>query len=250
MKTLGIIPARYASSRLPGKPLADIHGKPMIWHVYQGIVNALDKTIVATDDERIASAVRSFGGDVVMTSSNHPNGTSRCAEVVETLPETFDVIVNIQGDEPMIAVEPILSLTSLFERPDVEMATLAQRVDANEEPMEGGNSVYLTTDIHNKALYFSRQIIPFMRDEATYEWHKKAPYYRHIGMYAFRPQALLDFSRMKESHLERVEKLEQLRWLENGRSLHVAFTNHFGVSVDTEEDLVRARKKINPSSTM
>jgi len=247
MKTLGIIPARYASSRLPGKPLADIHGKPMIWHVYQGVKNAVDRTIVATDDERIIKAVRSFGGEVMMTSADHINGSSRCAEVVRKLNDTFDVVVNIQGDEPMIAPEPILALTALFNRPEVEMATLAQRVGAGEATMRGGNSVYLTTDINQRALYFSRQVIPFMRDEAQAEWHKRATYYRHIGMYAFRPEALVDFSSMKESTLEGIEKLEQLRWLENGRHLHVAFTDHFGISVDTEEDLQRARNKIDPS---
>ncbi len=248
MKTLGIIPARFASSRLPGKPLADIHGKPMIWHVYQGAKEAVDRLIVATDDERIARVVRDFGGEAMMTSPDHVNGSSRCAEVISKLVDTFDVIVNIQGDEPMIEAEAIQSLLALFSRPEVEMATLALRLPSDFGEMEGGNSVYLTVDKFQRALYFSRQVIPYTRDVPRALWSEKTNYYRHIGMYAFRPQALLDFSGMDESTLEQTEKLEQLRWLENGRPLHVAFTNHYGISVDTESDLALARKKINPST--
>ncbi|MCH8546581.1 MAG: 3-deoxy-manno-octulosonate cytidylyltransferase [Cryomorphaceae bacterium] len=250
MKTLGIIPARFSSSRLPGKPLADIHGKPMIWHVYQGTKEAVDRLIVATDDERIAAAVRDFGGEAMMTSPDHVNGSSRCAEVVSHLEETYDVIVNIQGDEPMIETAPILSLVALFSRPEVEMATLALRLPSDFGEMEGGNSVYLTVDKYQRALYFSRQVIPFMRDVPTDQWTREANYFRHIGMYAFRPQALVDFSAMEESPLEQIEKLEQLRWLENGRALHVAFTNHYGISVDTDSDLALARKKIPSTKTL
>lgn len=249
MKTLGIIPARFASSRLPGKPLADIHGKPMIWHVYQGAKEAVDRLIVATDDERIATVVSDFGGEAMMTSPDHVNGSSRCAEVVSNLDDSFDVIVNIQGDEPMIESAPIRALISLFSRPEVEMATLALRLPPDFGEMEGGNSVYLTVDKFQRALYFSRQVIPFMRDVPNAQWTKEAAYFRHIGMYAFRPQALKDFSNMEESTLERIEKLEQLRWLENGRALHVAFTDHYGISVDTDSDLELARKKINPSTS-
>lgn len=244
MTTLGIIPARFASTRLPGKPLAEIHGKPMIWHVYQGAQTAVDRLIVATDDQRIANVVSDFGGEAMMTSKNHINGTTRCLEVVDNLSDTFDVVVNIQGDEPMIRPEPIRTLIELFTEAHVEMGTLAQRVDPSDGPLEGGNSVFLTVDIHQRALYFSRHVIPFMRDVDPQEWQTQFTYLKHIGMYAFRPAALRAFAAMTESALEKVEKLEQLRWLENGRSLHVALSNHRGISVDTAEDLDHARKKI------
>ncbi|MCC5919020.1 MAG: 3-deoxy-manno-octulosonate cytidylyltransferase [Cryomorphaceae bacterium] len=247
MTTLGIIPARFASSRLPGKPLADIHGKPMIQWVYERAKPALQHLVVATDDQRIFDVVESFGGDCILTSTGHLNGSSRCREALDVWSDQRqlqpDVIINIQGDEPMLKHEAISDLIQIFAREEVEMATLASA--ATPRNIQSGSDVFLTTDINGKAMYFSRNVIPFQRDEPLENWPNTFPYLRHIGMYGFRPKALRTFAKLPESSLEVAEKLEQLRWLENGFALHVAITRHeSGISVDTTSDLEEVRRII------
>lgn len=245
MTSLGIIPARYASTRLPGKPLADIGGKPMIQRVYEAAKSGVDWLIVATDSEEIASIVKSFGGEVIRTGSHHINGTSRCAEALQTWTnntgKTPDVVVNIQGDEPLLKATAIEKLVDLFRRNEVELATLVQVISKNETPKEGSD-VYVVCDKHQKALYFSRSVIPFVRDENKEAWSSVHHYLKHIGMYAFRPKTLLEISAWEEGKLERAEKLEQLRWLENGQSIYVAETDYECISVDTPEDLEKVRR--------
>lgn len=237
MKVVGVIPARYSSIRLEGKPLADIGGKPMIQHVYEraGRSNLLSNLLVATDDERIHQAVLDFGGQSRMTAREHPSGTDRIAEVAETL--DAEVVVNIQGDEPFISPKVIDQLVQPFTvDPELEMSTLA-RVIEEEAALSDPNVVKVVFDHLGRAMYFSRSLIPYPRraDE-----HRA---YEHIGLYAYRKSFLVEYARMPPSPLERTEALEQLRALENGRTIRVVVTeHHHGLSVDTPEDLARARE--------
>lgn len=236
MGFIGIIPARYASTRFPGKPLAIIHGKPMIQVVYEHVREAgLDQVAVATDDERIAECVRGFGGQVVMTSPDHPSGTDRCGEAAELLGlHDDDVIVNIQGDEPGISAKEIGLLTSLFARPEVHIATLV-RPFTDPEEAENPNKVKVVLALNGKALYFSRLPIPYVRDS-----HSPAPtYYQHLGIYAYRYETLKQLILLPPSSLENTEKLEQLRWLENGYDIYTAPCDYRGIGIDTPEDLQR-----------
>lgn len=234
MGFIGIIPARYASTRFPGKPLALIHGKPMIQVVYEHVLDAgLDQVAVATDDERIAECVRGFGGNVVMTSPDHPSGTDRCGEAVRLLQlGDDDVIVNIQGDEPGISAKEIGLLTSLFARPEVHIATLVKPFD-DTTAANNPNKVKVVLAKNQKALYFSRLPIPFIRDS-----HCPVPtYYQHLGIYAYRHQTLKQLILLPPSALEQTEKLEQLRWLENGFDIYTAACDYEGIGIDTPEDL-------------
>lgn len=234
MGFIGIIPARYASTRFPGKPLALIHGKPMIQVVYEHVREAgLDQVAVATDDERIAECVRGFGGQVVMTSSDHPSGTDRCGEAARLLQlGDEDIIVNIQGDEPGISAKEIGLLTGLFDRPEVNIATLVKPFD-DTTAANNPNKVKVVLAKNQKALYFSRLPIPFIRDS-----HCLIPtYYQHLGIYAYRYETLKQLILLPPSPLENSEKLEQLRWLENGFDIYTAPCDYEGIGIDTPEDL-------------
>jgi 3-deoxy-manno-octulosonate cytidylyltransferase (CMP-KDO synthetase) len=230
-RIVGIIPARYGSSRFPGKPLAIIGGKPMIQHVYEQVsrTEIMDRVIVATDDERIADAVKSFQGEVVMTSSLHVSGTDRCLEAYEKLGEDFDLIVNIQGDEPFVSQSILQDLIRLFDDEKVSIGTLSKKINTEEALSE--NKVKVVFDKYGKALYFSRSRIPY---------GDMAVFYKHLGIYAYKPNVLKRICQLDPSTLEQSERLEQLRWLENGVDIHVGVTEHESIAVDTPEDLIAA----------
>lgn len=234
MKTLGIIPARYASSRFPGKPLTDILGKTMIRRVYEQASRAtsLDEVIVATDDERILRHVNAFGGRALLTSPNHQSGTDRCAEVLEKMPG-YALAVNIQGDEPFIDPSQIDLLCSCFDDRDTAIATLVKKIRSAEE-LENKNTPKVVFNTRHEAIYFSRHSIPFLRDTTA-----DPDYYKHIGLYAYRTDTLAAISRLPVSPLERAEALEQLRWIENGYRIRIAVTDIETLAVDTPEDVLR-----------
>jgi len=246
MNVLGIIPARYGSTRLEGKPLLDICGKPMIQRVYEQANKLIEHVVVATDDERIVKAVQDFGGNVVMTSSDHNTGTNRCLEAYMVFTKRhdlkFDVVVNIQGDEPLLDPEQIRLLISCFMDGVTEMATLINPVKENENLSDVG--VFVVIDRLKNALYFSRSVVPFVRDTDSSEWQKKHTFYKHIGMYAFTPQSLIEFASLQQTSLEIAESLEQNRWLENGKKIKVEITDIEVQGVDTQEDLERVREII------
>lgn len=240
MQVIAVIPARYASTRFPAKPLADIHGKPMLQHVYERSMKAtlIDDVIVATDDERIFNAARAFGARVVMTSTKHETGTDRLAEVAETL-DSAELIVNVQGDEPMI--EPAMidaAVAPLLAQPDINMGTLMATID-NQADFANPNVVKVVTDKCGSALYFSRAPIPYTRD---LEIEQEQVYgFKHIGLYVYRRDFLLRYPHLQPTVLERTEKLEQLRVLEHGYRIHVALTEHQSMGVDTPEDLEKVK---------
>ena len=238
MAFYGVIPARYASTRFPGKPLALIHGKPMIQWVYERSLAAdLQRVVVATDDQRIMDAVRNFGGEAVMTSPHHQSGTERCAEVADTLRlSPDDVVVNIQGDEPYIRSEAINLLIKQFQDNSVQIATLAKEFLPEENP-ENPNMVKVTFSVTGKALTFSRSPLPYYRNTEVPRIH-----YKHIGIYAYRYGTLRDIVRLPLSTLENAEKLEQLRWLENDYPIRVVPCDYESIAIDTPEDLVRAEQ--------
>jgi len=243
METIGIIPARFASSRFPGKPLADISGKSMIQRVYERTLlsRMLTATVVATDDDRIAEHVRSFGGQVVITSSAHQSGTDRCAEAATHFPDA-EIIINIQGDEPFIQPEQIDLLVSCFQQDNVKIATLVKKItDQNE--LFNTNTPKVTVDKFFKALYFSRNTIPFQRDIPEDEWLVTGKYFKHIGLYGFRKETLQELTLLPVSKLEKAEALEQLRWLENGYTIQTAETNYESYGIDMPEDIIHALKK-------
>jgi 3-deoxy-manno-octulosonate cytidylyltransferase (CMP-KDO synthetase) len=243
---VGVIPARYKSTRLPGKPLLDIAGKPMIQHTYEHARKAalLDRVIVATDDERIVAAVKQFGGEVVLTRDNVKTGTDRIA--LATKPMECDIVVNIQGDEPLIHPEMIdAAIQPLISDESIQVSTLVRRIETVWEFVDIGIPK-VVFDKNNFALYFTRAIIPFMRDEQNVEqWLKKFSYYKHIGLYVYRKDFLMSFTEMEESSLEKTEKLEQLRILENGYKIKCVVTEHDSISVDTKEDLERVREMLH-----
>ncbi len=240
MKILGIIPSRYASTRFPGKPLAIIDGKSMIRRVYEQASKSglLTKVIVATDDERIFRHVEDFGGKVLMTSSDHLNGTSRCWEVVSQSDESYDAVINIQGDEPFIEPEQINQLAKLFENSKVEIATLTKKIDKKED-IFNPNVVKVVFDVNKKALLFSRQAIPFLRGIKQENWLNRQAFYKHIGIYGYRKDVLKNLVKLLPTDLEQAENLEQLRWLENGFQINLEITAFEGVSIDTPEDLLK-----------
>ena len=235
-----IIPARYASTRFPGKPLQDLGGKSMIQRVVEA-AKASNPTLgvaVATDDVRIAEHIRPFC-DVVMTDANHPSGTDRCAEALEALGWDCDVVVNLQGDEPFIKSEQVDLLLSAFENPNTEIATLKIGIGEPEE-IQNPNVVKVVCDVNDQALYFSRSPIPFIRNTASAA--DGIQYFRHIGMYAFRADALRRVAKLSPSKLEQTEMLEQLRWLENGMGIGVKETSWASPAIDTPEDVAKALK--------
>ncbi len=244
MAVLGIIPARYASTRFPGKPLARIHGKSMIRRVYEQCLLAEkpDKIIVATDDERIFNHVRDFGGEVVMTGQEHPNGTSRCTEALSIIEKetgkTIDFVINIQGDEPYINPAQIDKVASLLEKAPVHIATLGRKIGEKEDLFDP-NVVKLVTNRDHKALYFSRQPVPYVRDAENDQWPLKADFYKHIGIYGYKRDVLQEIVRLSPGKLEIAERLEQLRWMENGYDVYVDFTDFDSISVDTPDDLLK-----------
>jgi len=237
MKILGIIPARYASSRFPAKMLADIKGKPMIQHVYEraSMAKCIDKLVVATDDERIAGVVRAFGGEALITKESHLSGTDRCFEALQLTNEPFDYVINIQGDEPFIIPEQIALLASKLDG-ETEIATLIIRALDNEKLFNIGE-VKVVLDKDENGVYFSRQVIPFLRNIPQEEWLKHHEFYRHVGMYAYRADILEKITKLLPSSLEKAESLEQLRWIENGFKIKTATTEHDSYCVDTPEDL-------------
>jgi 3-deoxy-manno-octulosonate cytidylyltransferase (CMP-KDO synthetase) len=247
MKFIGIIPARYASSRFPGKPLADLGGKPMIQWVYENTLHSLKDVIVATDHTDIESAVKNFGGRVEMTSPDHPSGTDRCAEVIQILlkrGEKFDVALNIQGDEPFIRNTHLGLLKKAFDSKDTEIATLAN-VIANPEELFDPNVVKVIRSKGGDAIYFSRSAMPHQRNRPENDWFTGFKYMKHLGMYAYRTDVLSKITKLKTSPLEQAESLEQLRWLENGYSIKVHITTEVSMGIDTPEDLEKAREIIS-----
>ncbi|MEE1944081.1 3-deoxy-manno-octulosonate cytidylyltransferase [Pedobacter sp. KR3-3] len=236
MKILGIIPARYASTRFPGKPLVDINGKTMIQRVYeQASLANLAKVVVATDDERIAKEVERFGGQYVLTSSQHQSGTDRCAEVAQQLPG-FEVVINIQGDEPFIDPAQINLVASCFEEEKAELATLIKAIHTEEE-LFNANLPKVVTNAQGEAIYFSRNPIPFIRGAEKENWIKAHQFYKHIGIYGYRNATLLAITQLAPSSLELAESLEQLRWIENGYAIQTKITELETIAIDTPEDL-------------
>ena len=242
MKVVGIIPARYNSTRFPGKPLAMIKGKTMIQRVCeQAWKSKLDAVVVATDDIRIADEVLKFGGKYVMTDPRHQSGTDRCCEAVQMLEEQYDAVINIQGDEPFIDPRHIDLLVDMISRDDTQLASLVKRVEEAED-LFGSSKVKVVMDKTGKALYFSRNPIPFMQNVAHEKWLQKGRFYQHIGIYAYKTETLHQIARMQPSALEQAESLEQLRWLENGLSIRMAVVAGESISIDTPDDLARARE--------
>jgi len=247
MNFLGIIPARFASSRLPGKPLADIGGKPMIRWVYENTSKELNDLIVATDDRIIENAVLDFGGRVMMTSPDHTSGTDRCSEVIQTLAdsgEEYDVIINIQGDEPFVNASHIRLLKDAFTDPATQIATLVNPVKDSAE-LTDPNAVKVVLNQDGYALYFSRSPVPYNRHANANNWLDGHTYLKHIGMYAYRSEVLRQISMLGPSPLEKTESLEQLRWLENGYGIKVLFTPSPSQGIDTPGDLEAARRNFN-----
>jgi 3-deoxy-manno-octulosonate cytidylyltransferase (CMP-KDO synthetase) len=242
MKLIGIIPARYASTRFPGKPLADILGKSMLQRVYEQASGSasLAKVVIATDDERIKKHAESFGASVVMTREDHPSGTDRCFEALKNSGGDFDYVINIQGDEPFIQPSQIDLLTSVCDG-KTELATLMIKCNSHEVLFDTGE-VKITLNNQNEALYFSRIVIPFIKGVEQNQWHKHFNYFRHVGMYAYRADVLQSITKLQPSSLEKAESLEQLRWLENGftiKCVETAFDSHCIDSPDDIEKVIR-----------
>ena len=237
---LGLIPARYASTRFPGKPLADIGGKPMIQRVYEQSAKVLADVYVATDDERIETAVKAFGGKVVMTATTHQSGTDRCAEAIRKIESStgkkYKAVINIQGDEPFISPEQIRLLASAFENPETEIATLVKPTD-NQADLFNPNKPKVVVSAKGEALYFSRSPIPYLRGVDEKQWHTNHKFYNHIGLYGYRSDILSEITKLIRGTLEKCESLEQLRWLENGYRIVVLETQLESLSIDTPEDL-------------
>jgi 3-deoxy-manno-octulosonate cytidylyltransferase (CMP-KDO synthetase) len=245
MKILGIIPARYASTRFPGKPLADVNGKPMIQRVYEQTrkCKLLSEVVVATDDKRIEKVVHQFKGNVVITSPKHQSGTDRCYEALKKTGEKkYDVVLNIQGDEPFIVPEQIAKVASCFEDKSTQIATLVIKLTRLHE-LANHNTVKVVLNKNNEAIYFSRTAIPYYRGENFSEWTTMHTYYKHIGLYGYRTDVLAKITKLECSPLEIAESLEQLRWIENGFRIRAEITTVDSVSIDTPEDLKRALAK-------
>ena len=239
MKFIAIIPARYASTRFPGKPLAKLGGKTVIQRVYEQAQAVLGEAYVATDDERIRQAVEAFGGQAVMTRADHKSGTDRIEEAAEKIGTTADVIINVQGDEPFIQRSQIETLCRQFEDPQTQIATLGKRFESMEAA-ENPNSPKIVCDTKGFALYFSRSVIPFVRGTERSEWLGHFPFLKHLGIYAYRREVLRNITKLPQSPLEIAESLEQLRWLQNGYRIRVGETDVETVGIDTPEDLQRA----------
>ena len=238
MKILAVIPARYSSTRFPGKPLALIGNKPMIQWVYEraSMASELLRVVVATDDERISAAVSRFGGEAVLTSKAHENGTARCLEVLQMQQDSYDILINIQGDEPLVKAEQISTLAKALSQSSADIATLARPAEVAESLFNPGD-VKVVLDINGNALYFSRSEIPFIRDIPREQWPQSGKFLLHVGMYAFMTNRLHELVHAAPTPLEESEKLEQLRWLEHGYKIKVAISNWQSPSVDTPADL-------------
>ncbi|MBQ8064245.1 MAG: 3-deoxy-manno-octulosonate cytidylyltransferase [Prevotella sp.] len=239
MKYIAIIPARYGSTRFPGKPLAMLGGKPVIQHVYEKASKVLDTVVVATDDKRIQHAVSQFGGQAVMTRSDHKSGTDRIEEAAEKIGTDADIVINIQGDEPFIATSQIETLQHLFDDDTTQIGTLGKRFESMEAAMSP-NSPKIVCDRKGFALYFSRSVIPFVRGVEQASWLEHFPFVKHLGIYAYRRSVLRELTQLPQTPLELAESLEQLRWLENGYRIRVGLTDIETVGIDTPEDLQRA----------
>ena len=248
MNILGIIPARYASTRFPGKPLIEISGKSMIQRVYEQALQSkfLSEVVVATDDEQILLHVNSFGGRAILTSPDHQSGTDRCAEVINKLPG-FDYAVNIQGDEPFIHPGQIDLLCSCFDNKDTGLATLVKQIDSDDD-LINPNIPKVVLNTNSEAIYFSRTVIPHLRGKPITEWLLNQIYYKHIGIYGYRIDILNLITKLPVSNLEKAEALEQLRWIENGYHIKVAITDKETFAVDTPDDLEKILKNISSQS--
>ncbi len=243
MNSIAVIPARYASTRFPGKPLADLGGKPMIQRVYEQALAVFENVVVATDDERISAAVRNFGGNAVMTSADHKSGTDRCAEALQRWERlhsgVYGIIVNLQGDEPFIKPDQLQLIHSCFATAGTQIATLARPV-RNTQELFDPNKPKVIIDKNQDAIYFSRSVIPYMRGIDAAAWLDHHHYYIHIGLYAFRREVLTAITKLGTTPLEKAESLEQLRWIENGYPIRVEITDHESHGIDTPEDMVKA----------
>lgn len=242
LKFAGIIPARFASTRFPGKPLALIGGKTMIQRVYEKASSVLKHVYVATDDERIANAVKEFGGNVIITSPNHQSGTDRCYEALCNTGEKFDVVINIQGDEPFIDPSQIKALMDCFDDSQTQIATMAKKISPKDGMayLENPNHPKLVVNSKDEAMYFSRSVIPYLRGTDKNEWLSKHVYLKHLGIYAYRADILAQITSLTPSTLELAESLEQLRWLENGFRIKVCYTDIETIGIDTPKDLEKA----------
>lgn len=243
MNILGIIPARYGSTRFPGKPLADIDGKTMIQRVYEQCIKSkrLSKVIIATDDERIFNHVKEFGGEAVMTSPQHQSGTDRCAEILKKAGvKDWYAVINIQGDEPYIHPEQIDLLCSTFDDGQTKISTLVKKISSTDE-LFNHNNVKVVLNKKNEAIYFSRSPIPYNRNFPEQEWLKHSSYYKHIGIYGYRVETLLEISELAKTNLEVTESLEQLRWIENAYVIKAAITSFDSIAIDTPEDLEKVK---------
>ena len=247
MTFTAIIPARYASTRFPGKPLAVLGGKTVIQRVYEQVKSVLSDVYVATDDERIFSCVESFGGKAVMTRKDHQSGTDRIQEAVEKTATQADVIINIQGDEPFIQPSQIQTLMQLFDDPSTQIGTLGKLFESIEA-VENPNSPKIVTDMKGFALYFSRSVIPYIRGKERQNWFNGYPFLKHLGVYAYRREVLSEVTKLPPSSLEKAESLEQLRWLQNGYRIRVGMTDVETVGIDTPEDLQRAEEFLKNKS--
>ena len=244
LRFIAIIPARYASTRFPAKPLALLGGKPVIQRVYEQVTGVISSAVVATDDERIADAVKAFGGQVVMTSPNHKSGTDRCWEAYQKLGEEYDVVINVQGDEPFIAHSQLKAIMECFNDENTDIATLVKPFSEADglAALENPNSPKVVLDSESRAIYFSRSVIPYLRGVEREQWLSSHTFYKHIGMYAFRSDVLGRITSLPQSTLELAESLEQLRWLENGYKIGVGISDVETVGIDTPEDLERAEE--------
>ena len=244
MTFTAIIPARYASTRFPGKPLAVLGGKTVIQRAHEQVTHAPSEVYVATDDERIFKCVESFGGKAVMTRSDHQSGTDRIQEAVEKTSTQTDVIINVQGDEPFIQPSQIQTLMQLFDDPSTQIGTLGKYFE-NIEAVENPNSPKIVMDNRGFALYFSRSVIPYIRGIERQNWFGEYPFLKHLGVYAYRREVLAEVTKLPQSSLEKAESLEQLRWLQNGYRIRVGLTDVETVGIDTPEDLQRAEAFLN-----
>lgn len=241
MKFIGIIPARYASTRFPGKPLALLGGKPVIQHVYEKVAAVLEAAYVATDDERIYDVVKSFGGQVVMTRTDHKSGTDRIEEAIEKIGGEWDVVVNVQGDEPFVAKSQLDTICHCFDDPTTQIATLGKPFESMEA-VQNPNSPKIVVDNMGFAMYFSRSVIPYVRGKEKSSWLTHYPFLKHLGIYAYRKDVLRQVTQLPQSSLEIAESLEQLRWLQNGFKIKVGTTDVETVGIDTPQDLERAEE--------
>jgi len=246
MKYIAIIPARYDSTRFPGKPLADLGGKSMIQRVYEQACKVFSTVVVATDDERISLAVRHFGGNPIMTSAAHKSGTDRCAEALmlaeKQFSATFDVVVNLQGDEPFIQPSQLKLIESCISRSETQIATLVRPLTDRQELFDP-NKPKVVLNRKGEAIYFSRSVIPYLRGIDSPDWPDHHTYYIHIGLYAFRRDILIAITKLESSPLEIAESLEQLRWIENGYRIEAGITKFESIGIDTPEDLAKAIEK-------